>query len=257
MSMTINSMASNNLQKNMMQIATAKRINTAADDAAGLAISKKIEAQVRGLEQGSRNTADMNNLISTAEGAASIVSETLQRARELTVQAQNGTLNDSDRAIIQNEVNGLLQTAGSIAKNTEFNGQQLLTGTFEDKNTASSPNGTGQQISIADLTLQGLDLEDFSVTSKNSIAQLDVAINTLSSSRASMGASMNTLTHTMNSNSIAQLNLAAANSRIVDVDIARAASEKEKNQLIEQYNISMQNRRMEEERNKPFSIFNK
>jgi flagellin len=255
MSMTINSIASASMQKSMQQLSTGLKINKASDDAAGMAILQSIDSQVRGLEMGSRNTADMSNLITTAEGASGAISEVMQRARELTVQSQNATLTDSDREIIQNEVNQLMGAADSIAKGTEFNKQQLLTGEFSDKNTASSPNGTGKQVSLADLTLKGLDLENFSVSSENSIEKLDKVLNTINSARANMGASINTMQSVMNSNSITQLNLAAAKSRIADTDMAKTSSNNEKNKLLENYSILMQKKQMEQEKTKSVSLF--
>lgn len=255
MSMTINSIASMEMQRSMQQLATGQRINNASDDAAGLAMAENLHKQIAGLEQGNRNTADMQNLVTTAEGALGQISDTLNRVRELTISSQNSTLSDSDRGIIQNEINQLLSSVEQIANNTEFNGQSLLTGEFVNKNVASNPNGTGMEISIESSTLEALGLESFNASDADSLRSLDNAISSVTESRARMGANINTMEHGMNSNSITALNLAASKSRIMDTDMARVASEKEKNQLINQYNIEIQRKDMEEQQQQQLSIF--
>ncbi len=241
MSMTISSIATNKMQDSMLKISTGNRINTAANDAAGLAIAEKLTSQVRGYEQGIKNTEDMNNLVRTAESGLSNVSEGMQRMRELSVQAANGTLSESDRKIIQEEINQIKGSISDVVKNTEFNGQKLLTGSFANKNTASQPNGTGVNVSIPNVSLQALGIENYDVTKQNfDMSQLDMALEKVTSARSELGALSNTFQHTINSNAISSLNLAASRSRIQDTDIAKSVSDVSKNRLMEQFQIMMQ-----------------
>lgn len=255
MSMTINSIATQNIQRNMQQISTGQRINSASDNAAGMAQAQALSAQINGLNQGMNNTADMSNLVSTAEGATGIINAGLRRVEELTIQAQNGTLSERNVATIQNEVNEIMSGINQISQNTQFNGRPLLNGDANNLNTASSPNGTGQQISIPDLSTEALGLDNFNVSSPNSINDVRQAMSTVNSARAGMGAAENRLQYTMNSNSITSLNLASARSRIVDTDMARAASEKQRNELVQEYSINMQRDEMEQENTRTQSIF--
>jgi flagellin len=248
-------MASQNITRNMEEIASGRRINSASDDASGLAQSEALSAQIAGLEQGSRNAADMSNLVTTAEGAAGLINAGLNRAEQLTLQAQNGTLTDSDRAIIQNEVNEIMAGINQISQNTQSNGTNLLNGSANNLNTASSPNGTGQQISIPDLGTESLGLDEFDVTSENSLETVRAARTTVNNARASMGASINRMESTINANSISSLNLANSRSRIVDTDIARASSEAQRDELRQEYALNVQRREMEAQEQQSQSIF--
>jgi flagellin len=260
MGMTINSiatqkMATKNIQQSSEQLASGKRINSAKDDASGLAQAELLTSQINALEQGMNNTADMSNLIGVAEGASSVITDSLSRVEELTLQAQNGTLSADDVNIIQNEVNQIMEGINQIAQNTEFNGKPLLDGSTSTLNTASSSNGMGQQVSMPNLTIENLNISNFDVRSADSIEKIQQAKSTVVTERANMGSASNRLEYTMNSNSITSINLASAKSRIVDADMAKVASNKEKSELIQEYSINMQKKQMEEERNKPKSLF--
>ena len=155
--MTINSIANTQLNTSMMRISTGQRINSAADDAAGLAISERLTAQIRGLDRGTQNVMDMQNLVNTAEGGLSNISDSLHRVRELTVQAQNGVLTDSDRQNIQFEIDQLLNEIDSATQRTEFNGQRLLDGSFSREDgrglhTAADASGRGPTVNIGNMS---------------------------------------------------------------------------------------------------------
>jgi len=268
--MTVNSIAKNYMSDAMTKLSTMKRINSAADDASGLAIMEKMESQVRGLDQGTDNTLDMKNLVSTAEGALSSIDDGLQRVRELSVQAANGIYNDSDRALIQNEVSQLIQGISSVAKDTEFNKQKLLDGSFTNKNTASSPDGTGASISLPDMGPLALGLQGYNVTdpvtrnvqtqdengnlssqsvqSYGDLDTIDNAISFVNSTRSYIGAIENRFDHTVNSNNISMLNLAASKSRIADLDAAKGASDLNKARILSE--MSAYNQRNQQDRMK-------
>lgn len=252
--MTINSIAQSQMQSNFQKLSTGFQINSAKDNPANMAISEKILAEVKGLEQGMRNTEYMNDLVNTAEGGLSTVSASLDRVRELTLQASNGILNDSDRQLIQNEIGEILDGIDDQVSNVQYNGQNLLDGSFTDKNTASYSDGTGQQISIPSVSVEGLGLSGFDVTKNPDLKALDSALATVSSARANLGAVSNRLGHTYTSNAVTSLNLAASRSKLVDTDMAKVSSDVEKSKLLEEYQAKMQKKKQEEEKNK-VSVF--
>lgn len=155
--MTINNVASNQLNTSMIRIATGQRINSARDDAAGLAISEKLTAQIRGFDRGTQNVMDMQNLVNTAEGGLNNISESLHRIRELTVQSLSGVLTDSDRQNIQFEVDQLLSEIDATTQRTEFNTMRLLDGSFRREDgrglhTAADAQGRGPMVHIGNMT---------------------------------------------------------------------------------------------------------
>ena len=254
MSMTVNSIANSQLQSSFQSLATGKQINSASDNAAGLAIAETILAETKGLEQGMRNTQHMNDLVSTAEGGLSTISDSLSRVRELTLQAGNGILNDSDKAIIQGEIDQILEGIDHQVSSVQYNGQNLLDGSFADKNTASGSDGTGQQISIPSVSVSSLNLSGYSVTGSTDLDAIDNAISQVSSARADLGATSNRLSSTYESSSVTSMNLASSRSRIVDTDMAKASSDAARASLLEQYQISMQRNQQEAMKNKATGI---
>jgi flagellin len=210
------------------RLSTGLRISTAADDAAGLAISERLRAQVRSLEQARRNANDGISLIQTAEGAMHEVSSILLRLRELGIQAANGTVSDADRAVLQEEFAALRAEIDRIGRSTRFNDGPLLDGS---SSVVSFQVGSGvdtalNQISVSiepvlstSLALNTLDIGsggDISLA----ISQIDSAINTVSRLRGNLGAVQNRLGSTIQNLGVHIENIAAANSRIRDVDVA-------------------------------------
>ena len=229
-----------------MQIASGNRIPSAATDAAGQAIASRLESQVSGNTQGAANTADMRNLVNTAEGGMSAISENLQRLNELSLQAQNGLLTNQDRAIIQNEVSQILQSIESISQQTQWGGRNLLDGQAQNLNTASFPDGTGPQVSIPEMSLASLGLEGFDVTSAGfDPGAVSNAMDTVAAARAGLGATANAMGSIISNNETAAINQAAARSRIADTDIARASTELSQEQAAQQYQIYAQERAQE------------
>ena len=270
--MTINSIARDQMNPSLIKMASMQKINSAADDASGLAIMEKMEAQLKGLDQGTDNTLDMSNLLKTAEGGLSNISDSLQRVRELGVQAMNGIYTDSDRALIQSEVSQLISGIESTAQNTQYNNMKLLDGSFQNKHTASSANGDGATINIGNMTAsEGLGLQGFDVTKpwtavtptndgRNvtnagatkpgfSLEAIDSAISKVSEARGELGAVMNRFEHTVNANNVTMLNLADAKSRIADLDVASAVQEANRARILNQAQIYNQRNQQEQKSN--------
>ena len=226
----------NTIRQSSQRLSSGLRINSAADDAAGLAISKGLEAQIRSLNQGTRNALDMDSALRTADSGLSGMSEGLIRIRELALQASNGTLSSADRQNIQAEVNQQLSQIQNAARNTQFNTMQLLDGSFADMNMASNPDGSGMTISIANTTLESLGIANFDVTSGNiDLTAIDNALNAVNAARGNIGAVQNRIEFNVQNNQTAAINLEAARSRIADADMAREASRLEQARVLQQY----------------------
>lgn len=213
-----------NQQMAMLRISTAQRINSAKDDAAGLAISEGLQSQYNGLDQASSNMSQSQDLLNTAEGGMSDSSDILQRMRELSLQASNGTLNDSDRADIQTEMDQLNEQLDSNANNTQFNGIYTSNGTLKNFTTQAGTN-SGQTIStsIGDMSSKGLGLTDNVSTQSDAaktLSSIDNAISNLSSSRANVGAMTNTLDYGVSNSNQDSYNAQAAYSNYQDADIS-------------------------------------
>jgi flagellin len=227
------------------QISSGKRINSAADDAAGLAISEKMQTQTRGLEQGTENAQDMQNLLRTAEGGLENISSALNRMREIGVQASNGIYTDSDRAAMQLEVDQLKSFIQDSAKGTEFNTMKLLDGSYYDKQAAVSPNGNSIKIYLEDSSLETLGIADFDVTKDFSLDSIDTALGNVNDARARIGATQNRLDYTINSNETSYLNQMQAMSRIADADIGKAMMDKSRSDVLMQYQVFSQREQMQ------------
>lgn len=252
------SQTDNALTKALEKLSSGLRINRAADDAAGLAISEKMRAQVKGLNQAVRNAQDGISLIQTAEGALNETHSILQRMRELAVQAANDTNTDDDRAQIQQEVDQLIAELNRIANTTEFNTQKLLDGSFSGKlihvganagqviqidiNTMGA-GALGNTAKVADIKVQEYTSGGQTITGQSAaeaaITTLDAAIEQVSTERAKLGAYQNRLEHTINNLQVAAENLTAAESRIRDVDMAQEMMNFTRNQILMQAGTAM------------------
>ncbi|MFP5502301.1 MAG: flagellin [Candidatus Sericytochromatia bacterium] len=258
------------LSKSMEKLSSGLRVNRASDDAAGLSISENLRAQIRGLAQAERNAQDGISLINTAEGALNEIHSILQRLRELTVQASNGTLTDENRESIQIEVNELVREIHNISRNTSFNGMGLLDGTFDPAYGGTALTfqvgaNNGQTLSI---DIRNIDVSRNTATSwwiahdtdsdgefdlfadvddqQNAMSWLDSAsfgwdamIEEVSQMRSALGAVSNRLEHTINNLAISRENLAAAESRIRDVDMADEMSKFTRSQILMQSGTAM------------------
>jgi flagellin len=235
------------LSTNYRRLSTGLRISTAADDAAGLAISERLRSQVRSLEQAKRNANDGISFVQTAEGALNEVSSILVRLRELAVQASNGSVSGADRDTLNEEFQSLVDEVNRIGSSTEFNGIKLLDGS---STSVSFQVGFGTtagidtlDVSLApalstSLSIDSLDIGSTGVTT-TALTNLDSAINQVSSLRGSLGAIQNRLGSTINNLAIQVENLSAAESRIRDVDVAYETAQLTRNNILQQASISV------------------
>jgi flagellin len=231
------------LNKAMQRLSSGLRINSAKDDAAGLAISDRMTSQIRGLNQAARNANDGISLAQTAEGA---LQETniLQRMRELAVQSANDTNSDSDRDSLQAEVTQLIAEVDRIATTTQFNGKNLLDGTLADATFQVGAN-EGQTISFSIASAAALDLgvDLVGITDVDgasaAIGNLDTALETVDTIRGGLGAIQNRFESTIANLSNVSENLSAARSRILDADIAQETSAMIKNNILQQAGVSI------------------
>ncbi len=232
------------MNKSLEKLSSGFRINRAADDAAGLAVSEKMRAQVRGLNKAISNAQDGISLIQTAEGALNETHSILQRIRELAVQSNNDTLQNADRVQLQTEVVGLIAEITRISTATEFNGQKLLNGSFTAKTFQIGANaGQNVAVSITNQNASTLAVNAVTVSTKAgasaAMSNVSTAINTVSTNRASLGAIQNRLEHTIANLGVAAENLSAAESRIRDVDMAKEMSEFTRTQILMQAGTAM------------------
>ena len=227
----------------MEQLSTGTRVNSAKDDAAGLAIGQTMTAQIRGLNQAVRNANDGINLLQTAEGAMVEQTNMLQRMRELAVQSVNATNSDSQRAYLNAEFEELTSQISNIGDQTFWNSTKVLSAstlTFQ-VGTASDTTFT---VSIKDTTASGgLGIEALAistaVSASSALAQIDSALDIVNEQRSQLGATMNRLTYTADNLSNVSANLSASRSNIMDTEYATASSQLSKNQIIQQAATAM------------------
>jgi len=229
-------------EKNLSKMSSGSRIVTASDDAAGMAISEKLKANIRSINQANRNANDGISMIQVAEGGLNEVQNILTRLRELSIQSASDTVGDSERGFSDLEYQNLKQEMQRIAEVTEFNGTKLLNGSSEklDFQIGTKNDDFQDRISydtqVANASLEALALDSISVGSKSgaqeSIASIDKAIETVSGQRSALGAIQNRLTSTSNNLQITSENLSAANSRIRDVDYAEATAMNAKSNIL-------------------------
>jgi flagellin len=230
---------SEKLGKSMERLSSGYRINRAADDAAGLAITEKLRGQIGGLEQAQRNAQDAISLVQTAEGSLQEVHSMLQRVRELAVQYKNGSLSTSDKAAIQSEVNMLASEVERIGASAQFNGILLLSAAANITFQVGAQDG--EIITVSTISLgQGVPASAFQLTvSGADISEIDLAIDAISSQRAQFGAVQNRLEHTLSNLAIYNENLMASESRIRDVDMAAEMVQFTKLQILQQSGTAM------------------
>jgi flagellin len=247
--------------QSLERLSSGNRINRAADDAAGLAISEKMKAQIRGTMQAKRNAGDGISMIQTAEGGLNEVSNILVRLRELSVQAASDTIGDNERKFSDMEFQQLSQEIDRIASSTEFNGKHLLNGgervegdgdevssqSIYDFQVGIHNDGKNDRISFnadaTNATASALGVDSLNVASKdqaqNNLDAIDNAINKISGQRANLGALQNRLQSTINNLETKTENLSAANSRIRDTDVAAETAELTKNNILSQAGVSV------------------
>ncbi|MDG2270673.1 MAG: flagellin, partial [Halioglobus sp.] len=243
----------------MEKLSTGQRINSASDDAAGLAISSRMTSQIRGLDVGIRNANDAISMISTADGALVEVSNMLQRMRELALQSANGTTTSADRAYLSSEYENLLTEIDRIADNTQWNGGNILNGQANGSSgtvkfqvganggqtiavnfgnitqgTVASASGAMDDLASAAGTITATTSASAVTTGAAAVTQLDTAITSVNSQRATFGAAVNQLTYAVDNLANVKVNAEAARSRVLDTDYAQETSELARTQIIQQ-----------------------
>jgi len=245
------------MASSLQKLSTGLRINTAADDAAGLGVSENLRTQVNGTAQATKNAQDGIAAITIAEGAGNEVSSILQRMRELAVQTSNDTLTSTERAYSQQEYSSLVTEVDRIASVTNYNKQQLLSNTAGRFGAVGMGNAQSQlwidansksgvdsiTISISTLTATGIGITGSDLTTQadsvTAIGTIDTAINSVNTMRANMGAYINRLQHAINNLNVSNTNQQAAESQIRDVDFASETATYTRNQILTQSATAM------------------
>ena len=241
-----------NLSKSMQRLSSGLRINTAADDCAGLAISENMRGQIRSMNQATKNANDGVSLIQTAEGSLNETSAILVRMRELATQSATGTVGSTERSYIQGEMNKLSSEIDRISNSTEFNGQKLLNGTLSGGAGGQKVNTMTFQIGgrnnnvtdTIDLNIKQADTKTLTgnvtvnvsdqTSAQKALDTLDAAIISISSERSNLGATQNRLQSTINNLQVAVENTSASESRIRDVDVAAETATMTRNNILTQ-----------------------
>jgi flagellin len=237
------------METSMARLSTGKRINSASDDAAGVAISSRLSAEIRGTDQAIRNSLDGQALIDTAEGAHKEIENILQRMREVAVQSNNDTNNAQDRANLQAEMNAMATEIDRIAGTTTWAGTNLMDATTSSFSfQVGSATGAKNQIAVsiktmnaAGLTVEAadLDIDDTAAKRLTSIVNVDAAIKAVNDQRSALGAVSNRLNHTVNNLTNISTNLSAAKGGIEDADFALETTNLAKNQILQQASTAM------------------
>lgn len=243
-----------NMEKAMKRLSTGLRINSAADDPSGLAISERMRSQIRGLKQAQNNVQDACSMLQTGEGALQQTTDILHRMKELTVKAQNsGVLSESDKDAISTELSMLRDEIDRIAKTTTFNGKHLLDGSLSDDNPAifqigaSSSEYDQLSVTIDDMSSTGLSQEPgrFSIdistrdATNQTLKNIEYALSKVTLQRTKLGATQNRLEYTMNNLETTEENLTAAESRIRDADMAEEIINYTKSAMLSQVAMAM------------------
>ena len=238
------------------RLSSGYKINSAADNAAGLAIARRMNAQIKSLQEANQSANDGLSALNTADGAMAEIHDILQRMNELAIQSANGTNADSDREMIQKEIDQLKQGIEGLARDTSFNEQKLLDGSMADMAIATSPNGGSMHIQMENSTLEALGIADLDVTSKDfSLDAIDRAMDMVTQRRASLGGATNALEYTRNYNNSASINQLSARSRLEDLDFPKAIAKKKQDEVLGQYRVAMLRRQMDQKRKSMTALF--
>lgn len=235
---------SSDISKIITSISTGSRINSASDDPANMAITSRMKSKINGMHIAKRNTNDGISMVNTAEHAMGTQQIILHRVRELSVQAANGAISQSDRDIINNEVQGLMDEYEHISLETSFNGIKLLNGTKPYILLQTGANqGDQKKIKLSDTSATALSILSLDLSSQSSavsaLTNIDIAMDGLSEARSSMGIYKNILDFRIKILNINSINTESAKSRILDVDYAKAISSLIKNQILQQIQLAM------------------
>ncbi|MCR4588827.1 MAG: flagellin FliC5 [Lachnospiraceae bacterium] len=249
------SAVSNNLATNYQRLSSGSKINSAADNASGLAIAEKEEQQIRGTDQGTENAKQSKALFNVSDSALSTITDYLQRIRELAVQSINGTNSDSDKSAIQKEIDQLKEGIADVAGNTKYNETKPLDGSVSSLNTVTGADGSSTTASLPNMTLEALGLEDFDITGEFSLDTIDSALEQVSSARSSLGATVNALDYTELYNQEASMNLTEASNGLTLEDYVESSSELKKNTMLQDAQFIMQKNQQDAEEQKVQNFF--
>lgn len=239
------------IKSNYKNLSTGYKINSAADDAAGLSISEKLQNQKNGYDVGTENAKLGNSVLNVADGALSSIYDSLSRIRELGLQASNSAIySDDELSIMQAEIDQIKQGIADVAKNTQFNGLKLLDGSMATMELATNPNGIGHEMEMVNASLEELGIADFDVTGKFDLRDIDNALKKVSSAQSSIGAQSNRIAYTVMNNQNSSYNLESAFSSLRDTDMAEEITDLKKNQILEQVRLNMQKKKAEQEAEK-------
>ena len=233
------------METSMARLSSGKRINSAADDAAGIQIATRMDTEIRGLNQAVRNAADAQALLMTTEGALDEVHTILLRIRELAVQASNGTYSLQDRVALQAEVRDLQTEITRISRDTTWNGKNLLDGTLSNGIGFQIGADTGQTVTVAigTIALANLSLGGNTISNATNamsyISTVDAAISTISTNRGTYAAAINRLDHAMANMQNIATNLALSKGRIEDADFAAETANLARAQVLQQASMAM------------------
>jgi len=226
-------------------VSTGKKITGASDDAAGLAISQKLTSQINGTNKAAQNALDAQNMLKTAEGSLSTITDGLQRMRELALQASNSFYTHSDKQSIQYEIDELKSYIVNTVDTANHNTKNLFDANNDEFYFAVSADGSGKTVSMGGALLQSLGINDFDVTKSFDLNDIDKALDTVNSVRSGLGASYNGFEYTIENNLNSSLNLQSANSKILDADMAEYISEMKKTEVMDYYKLYMQKKAQE------------
>lgn len=248
----------NSLQDRLNQLSSGRRI-TPRTDASGVAIASGLSSQQRSLSAVNRGINFSQGALNTASGALSSTRDNLQRLREIAVQASNGTLGESDRANLQAEFEQVQSNIDDIASNTDFNGKNLLDGSFSESVQTGTQAGQSQDISVGGVSSADLGVADEGVATQESaqdaLAAIDSALEQVAAEEASIGATQNALEFRQNANAIQKENLAAAESQIADTDLAETLSGLQKDKFLQEAQISVLRAQQQTESDKSKQLF--
>ena len=230
--------------------ASGKRLQSASDGAAEMAITEKEDSQIKGYEAGTRNIGSATDVNNISDAALGSITDYLQRIRELALSSMNATVSDSDKQSIQSEIDQMKQGIADVASQTQFNGKNLLDGSHNQFQIATDGNGGSSSISTVNATLDSLGIADFDVTGEFDLNKIDDAIAKISDGRSQTGAQNNGLEYLERLNNTAAYQHTASKSKLEDLDYPQAIEEKKKQELLNQYAILMQKKKQEQEQQK-------
>ncbi len=230
-------------------IASGNRLTSAAVDASGSAISEKFKSQEGALSANMDNIESGKAALNVADGSLSGITDYLQRIKELSVKAANGLNTKAEKQAIQDEIEQNKQGIVETVNNSEYNTKKLLDGTFEGVEIVTNPDGSGKDVSIGQTALEALGLADYDVTGDFDMSKVDDAIAKVSEKRSAVGADTNALQSAYNYSAGSLEQVSSADSRLADLDIPKAVTEQQKQQLLDDIAIQMQKKREEDEEN--------